>query len=211
MDTLGYISKKELLKTTGISYGQLYRWKRQNLIPEAWFIKQSSFTGQETFFPREQILKRIDEIQRLKDRYTLDELSELFSPETGSRTYEASEVRRLPGIHQEAVRWFEHYLLKDRFSFMEVLFIHLTGSLIKKCPLSDKEAERFVMCAKEWLPRIKGTNVSVYVVSKDGTLLFLLAEQEGRLLIDPAAVLVDKVDLEDLSKDLNLMLNQPVR
>ena len=49
------ISKKELLQQTGISYGQLYRWKREKLIPEEWFIKQSSYTGQETFFPREQI------------------------------------------------------------------------------------------------------------------------------------------------------------
>ena len=42
------ISKKDLLARTGISYGQLYRWKRQNLIPEEWFIKKSTFTGQET-------------------------------------------------------------------------------------------------------------------------------------------------------------------
>ncbi len=45
------ISKKHLLQLTNISYGQLYRWKRENLLPESWFIKKSSFTGQETFFP----------------------------------------------------------------------------------------------------------------------------------------------------------------
>lgn len=44
------ISKKELLDETGISYGQLYRWKRKQLIPEEWFIRKSTFTGQETFF-----------------------------------------------------------------------------------------------------------------------------------------------------------------
>lgn len=27
------ISKKELLEKTGISYGQLYRWKRKNIYP----------------------------------------------------------------------------------------------------------------------------------------------------------------------------------
>lgn len=45
------ISKKELLEMTGISYGQLYRWKRKQLLPEDWFIRRSAFTGQETFFP----------------------------------------------------------------------------------------------------------------------------------------------------------------
>ncbi|MTL48522.1 DUF4004 family protein, partial [Turicibacter sanguinis] len=61
------ISKKELLQLTNISYGQLYRWKRKNLIPEEWFIKKSVSTGQETFFPRKEILERIERILELKD------------------------------------------------------------------------------------------------------------------------------------------------
>ena len=47
---MNLISKRELLENTGISYGQLYRWKREGLIPEEWFIKRASFTGQECFF-----------------------------------------------------------------------------------------------------------------------------------------------------------------
>lgn len=46
------ISKKELLDLADISYGQLYRWKRKALIPEDWFIRKSTFTGQETFSRR---------------------------------------------------------------------------------------------------------------------------------------------------------------
>ena len=69
------ISKKDLLNETGISYGQLYRWKREGLIPEEWFIKQPSFTGQETFFPKTKILNRIRAIQELKERYSLEECS----------------------------------------------------------------------------------------------------------------------------------------
>lgn len=45
------IAKKELLSRYGISYGALYRWKRKGLIPEEWFIRRSTVTGQETFFP----------------------------------------------------------------------------------------------------------------------------------------------------------------
>lgn len=49
------ISKKEVLEKYGISYGALYRWKRMGLIPEAWFIRKSTATGQETFFRRDQV------------------------------------------------------------------------------------------------------------------------------------------------------------
>ena len=65
------ISKKDLLKEMNISYGQLYRWKREGLIPDEWFIKQSVSTGQETFFKRELIIPRIKAILDLKDQYQL--------------------------------------------------------------------------------------------------------------------------------------------
>ena len=74
------ISKKELLELTKISYGQLYRWKRKNLIPEEWFIRKSTFTGQETFFPKEKILERIGKIKNMKGDISLDDLAIVLSP-----------------------------------------------------------------------------------------------------------------------------------
>ncbi len=76
------ISKKELLELYGISYGALYRWKRKGLIPEDWFIKKSTVTGQETFFPRKLICERMELIQKQKDDTSLEELSKLFSTES---------------------------------------------------------------------------------------------------------------------------------
>ena len=76
---MNLISKKDLLAITGISYGQLYRWKRQRLIPEEWFIKKSSYTGQETFFPREPMLSRIQTILELKDKYSMEQIAQMFA------------------------------------------------------------------------------------------------------------------------------------
>lgn len=69
------ISKKELLEQYKISYGALYRWKRMGLIPEAWFLRRSAPTGQETFFHRAQICPRIELILQNKERVSLDELA----------------------------------------------------------------------------------------------------------------------------------------
>ena len=74
------ITKKELLELTGISYGALYRWKRMKLLPDEWFIHRSTFTGHETFFPRDKVLERVAEIQRLKESMSLDEIARLFQP-----------------------------------------------------------------------------------------------------------------------------------
>ncbi len=70
-----WITKKDLLREAGISYGQLYRWKRKGLIPESWFVRRSTFTGQETFFPHDAILERIRWIQGMKPDVPLDDLA----------------------------------------------------------------------------------------------------------------------------------------
>lgn len=70
------ISKKELLEQYGISYGALYRWKRMGLIPEAWFLRRSAPTGQETYFRRAQICPRIERILESRERVSLEALAE---------------------------------------------------------------------------------------------------------------------------------------
>lgn len=101
------ISKKELLQLTHISYGQLYRWKRKNLIPEEWFIKKSVSTGQETFFPREQILERIAKIIELKDQVSLDELSEIFSPKVEESSFEGTDLVEKNIVTQQGLLLFQ--------------------------------------------------------------------------------------------------------
>lgn len=69
------ISKRELLEKYGISYGALYRWKRMGLIPEDWFLRRATPTGQETFFHREQICPRV-ELIRTRGEVSLETLAE---------------------------------------------------------------------------------------------------------------------------------------
>lgn len=99
------ISKKELLERYSISYGALYRWKRKSLIPEDWFIKKATVTGQETFFPEKLICERVELIQSQKDDFSLDELAKQFNQEAekkavlviktamGEKTFYLNEVQ----------------------------------------------------------------------------------------------------------------------
>ena len=98
------ISKKELLERYGISYGALYRWKRKGLIPEEWFIKKSTVTGQETFFDRKTICERIDLIIAQKEDLALDDLASKLAPSQtaeklvivtpgGTRTYAVEDLK----------------------------------------------------------------------------------------------------------------------
>ena len=79
------ISKRALLEKYDISYGALYRWKRKGLIPEDWFIKRSTTTGQETYFPKELICERVECILWNKEEVLLDDLAQKLSGEESSR------------------------------------------------------------------------------------------------------------------------------
>ena len=104
------ISKKELLAKYGISYGSLYRWKRKGLIPDEWFIRKATVTGQETFFPEDLICERMERIMATKEDVLLDELAAAFSGEEkndqsimvetayGKHVYKVSDIRKITFI-----------------------------------------------------------------------------------------------------------------
>ena len=101
------ISKKELLQRYGISYGALYRWKRMGLIPEQWFVKKSTSTGQETYFDEKTICERIEQILGARDTRSLEELAaSLNQPKSvephliietsyESRSYRTGDIRSI--------------------------------------------------------------------------------------------------------------------
>ena len=101
------LSKKELLERYGISYGALYRWKRKGLIPEDWFIKKSTVTGQETFFPKTLICERVELILGQKEDVTLDELAGALNQDAnkqanltvktvyGDRTFSLADIQAI--------------------------------------------------------------------------------------------------------------------
>ena len=105
------ISKKELLERYGISYGALYRWKRKGLIPEEWFLKKATVTGQETFFPKELICERVELIQSQKDDFSLDELSKQFHEESEAKA--VLTVKTLYGDKTFYVNEIQQVLLDD--------------------------------------------------------------------------------------------------
>lgn len=105
------ISKKDLLERYRISYGALYRWKRKGLIPEEWFLKKATVTGQETFFPKELICERVELIQSQKDDFSLDELSKQFHEESEAKA--VLTVKTLYGDKTFYVNEIQQMLLDD--------------------------------------------------------------------------------------------------
>jgi hypothetical protein len=204
------ISKKDLLDLTGISYGQLYRWKRKQLIPEDWFIRKSTFTGQETFFPRKMILARIDNIVNMKDDLSLDELAdklshssplgkvELTAEDLTERNIVSSVVLnkfgKPPGEHKE-------------YALDEVIYLFAVDSLLSRGDMNLDEADLLYRTLKTNAARLEGKAWELFFIRKMGVTSFVLALAEADLIFDEGVRLVSRLSLANLLEQLRGKLN----
>jgi len=205
------ISKKELLQITGISYGQLYRWKRENIIPEDWFMKQSSFTGQETFFPREKILKRVEMIQGLKDTLSLEEIARLLSPELIDRLFGINDLDAIKELDKTVVESFITGFKKNTFTYSDVLFM-LAFSIFKSESklLPEDRIKGLILSIKGWSEKITGTSYILTIFKANDDIYSILHQSQPQILMDNRFKVLRIFQIDDLSNDFKLKYNRRV-
>jgi len=199
------ISKKELLDLTGISYGQLYRWKRKQLIPEEWFIRKSTFTGQETFFPKEMMLARVLNIVNMKDDLSLDELAGKLSDTSlfDDLKLTSEEVLKRNIVSNIVLDKFgDSYGEGKEYDFDQLLHLYTADVLLGKGELSLEEAGLLVAVLRARIPRHEGKIYELFFIRKMGVSFFILAHSPSELLFDEDVRLVAKVSLGDLIEQL---------
>jgi len=175
------ISKKDLLDMAGISYGQLYRWKRKDLIPEEWFIRKSTFTGQETFFPKEKILERIDKIQTMKENLSLDELADMFSPNVTELHLTKDELikRNIVSISVMDL-YLENEKGSSHFDFSRILEVYVFEKLLQSGEINLDEGKMLLQVLKDYRGLINQKNGELVLTRKLGVsscLLLINAEE----------------------------------
>ncbi len=205
------VSKKEVLQLTGISYGQLYRWKRKGLIPEAWFVHRSTVTGQETFFPKEKILTRISQIQSMKEQKSLDEMVQLLSPEasTAGSTWEPHVTLKAVGREAQQLLWKE-----SGYTFAELVAL-AAGSEAIRAGGSRSTAQLLVdiLRSKEEYLRDPAGAAAVLAEKKldrEGVSVcvpFVVLAREP-VTIDGESRAIHRVDLERLVERVKLSLGE---
>lgn len=191
------ISKKEILDMTGISYGQLYRWKRKDLIPEDWFIKKSSYTGQETFFPKEKIIERINKIIELKDDIPLDELADMFSNKPKVKDVNEEYILEKGIIRSEVMALYKDILEeKESYSFKEVLMMHVLQNELDKGKVNLTEVEGMLKLIDREYSRLEEKNGSVYLIRRLGVGICVAAFEE-KIVIDDGSKITGEINIKN--------------
>lgn len=195
------ISKKELLDLTGISYGQLYRWKRKDLIPEEWFIKKSVSTGQETFFPREKIIERIGKIIELKDEASLDELAYRFSNTIKDIKITRSYLVNI--IREDIIIKFEEIInVQNVYEENNIFALFLYNKLINLGSLSLLEIKEIVQIANKDYKLIDNKEYELIIKRKLGVCYFYVNVDKINLFNDEDSILIAKININELIEEI---------
>lgn len=201
------ISKKDLLLAANISYGQLYRWKRKELIPEDWFIRKSTFTGQESFFPKDKILARIEKIKNMKEDLSLDDLADVFSPAPTDIALTKDEIldRRIASTFTLELA-IEQCGLTDSFSFDQVLHIYLLDTMLQSGDISADEGKTLLQMLMENFPKLEGKNGELILIRKLGVFFALLITHASQVFFDQNTRVVTRLNLATLIEELKLKI-----
>lgn len=201
------ISKKDLLTEMDISYGQLYRWKRKKLIPEEWFMKKSTYTGHETFFPRERILERIQQILNMKDGASLDDLADKFSsdiPEEMNRRKE--DLLGIGVLHPEIIQLYEEIFKgKEEYSFQDILYMYISEDLLDQGNLSVEDLSRILKMLSDQYETIKDKDPALSVYRRFGVTVSLL-HKSGEIFYSDQVPIVDNYSIRGALEKLKLKL-----
>lgn len=198
------ISKKDLLIETKISYGQLYRWKRKDLIPEEWFIKKSVSTGQETFFPRERILERINVILELKDEVSLDELASKLANKISISEIKKEYLISRNIASEIVINKYEEFMgVSEKYNDQMIFSLILYNDLINSGLVSNDEVKEIIINAKEDYNNIIQGEYYLIIKRKLGVLFHYVTKEKNELIKDNEAKVVYKILLSDIMKKFN--------
>lgn len=200
------ITKKELLEITGISYGALYRWKRMKLLPDDWFIHRSTFTGHETFFPREKVLQRVQEIQEMKGHMSLEEIARHFQPGTpGEITMTAAEAAGAGIAVPPVINQYLALKPMQQFSYDDLLGLFLFSQLLTEGKLSRDEAFE---ASQAIMDTGEVSEPVVYLVRKYGVAFCVTAGEMQKILFDQQSTVAQTIVVSEKKAALGALLSQ---
>jgi hypothetical protein len=201
------ISKKDLLELAGISYGQLYRWKRKNLIPEDWFIRKSTFTGQETFFPKGKVMERIDKIQSMKDNLSLDELADMFSPSVAKVQLSVEELLKRNIVSSSVLRFYlDHSGEMKEFTFEKILHVNILESLLQSGEINLDEGKMLLQVLKDHGDMAKQKDASLLFVRKLGISTCLMVTNAESIQFEKGTKVIVELSINACIEELKSKL-----
>lgn len=189
------ISKKDLLEVANISYGQLYRWKRKNIIPEEWFIKKSTFTGQETFLPKEKVLERIEYILSMKDDISLDDIANMFVKKESDKKFNIESLTSKGVICENTKNIFGEVYKTDEVGKKELLILSIIENYLIKSVITIEELKQVASVIDSSFDILYNEEAKIYLFRKLGVPFVIGCKNYKDVFFDDNMVKIIDINL----------------
>jgi len=197
------ISKKELLNLEQISYGTLYRWKRQGLIPESWFIHRATDIGQATFFPAEKIITRIERIKELKNELSVDQMQELFSANVESFKIPLEDFKSLELVGKMSLTAFTSVFPgKDLLDFNDVFGMYVVDHLMKLSGIYLEDAKQVLRLLCKYMSVETSKEYQLLFLRKMGVPMTVLVRGDDEILLEDNTEVIACANLGEFEEAL---------
>jgi hypothetical protein len=180
-----------------------------NLIPEDWFIRKSTFTGQETFFPKDKILARIEAIRNMKDGSSLDEVADFFSPKTGNLKLMKEDFAKRGIVSRAALDlYIETAAPNEPMVFEDMLCVFLVDKLLGSGDISLDEGKMLVQTMIDGYRNFEGKPCDLYFIRKMGTSICFLAMAPTVMHFDKGTKVTATLQVTACAEELRIKLSQ---
>jgi len=132
------IEKEKLIKKVGVSYGELHRWIREDLIDSDWIQKSKQKGMVVTSFDESKTVSRIEKIKNLLEKYSVFQVKSILSEGIKNRMITKEEAMKSNDLNpvvlasifaDKNIITFQEYLLIEVFSRLKE-FENLPDTLV---------------------------------------------------------------------------------
>ncbi len=168
------------------------------LIPDSWFIKRRSVTGQETVLPKEKSIKRINDIQKLMEKYSLDEIVDKFSFDAKKEVISFEKMYKTKHMAGEYVNAVGNYFKKSGYTAIEYMMIICCAKVAVEQRFSTRQYVDLLRYALPMAEKCDKKEVNFFVFAAGGDYHLSLSDNNIIPILDSGLRVVGKFNLETI-------------
>lgn len=128
----------------------------------------------DVFFPKEQMLARIDKIVNMKEDLSLDELADMFSPVPADLSINKNELVKRNIVSKISANYVETYFGdSDMYTFEQTLSLYILDHCLHTGEMNLDEGKYMLQTFMDYYKKkIEGKNYDLMMIRKMGVAAF---------------------------------------
>ena len=169
-------------------------------------MRKSTFTGQETFFPKESILARIDKIKGMKEDRSLDDIAGMFSPVLSQMALTVEEIIDRKIVSRTAIQnYFGDKESSGVLSFQVLLSLYVLECLLQSGDVGLEEARNAVKSMEDGYSKFDGKACDLYVIRKAGISISILIPEISPVHLEQGVKIAAHLTIDRCAEKLKML------